>query len=75
MADPYTVTNGSFTKTYYTVTTLPAAASMQGGVEWVTDANSNAAVDPGEVVVGGGTTYARVLSDGTNWRLFGNRII
>lgn len=71
--DPHVVRGGVFTKTYYTVTALPAASSRPGQIEWVTDANSNANVDPGETVVGGGNTRVRVLSDGTAWRLFGGR--
>lgn len=72
--DPNVVRNGVFNKTYYTVTSLPAAsAGNVGNIEWVTDANSNYSVDPNETVVGGGTTRARVKSDGSAWRLYGGQ--
>ena len=67
-ADPNVVA-GSFTKTYYTVATLPAASTRQGGQETVTDLTVNPWTNHGEIAVGGGTTRGRVVSDGTNWRL------
>ncbi len=67
--DPNVVRNGSFTKTYYTVTALPAAAPNQGAQATVTDANASPYTFHGQIAVGGGTIRARVMSDGTNWRL------
>ena len=70
MPDPHTVA-GAFTQTYYTVTSLPAASTMQGEELWVTDANVNPAIGSGGIATGGGTNRTRVQSDGTNWRIAG----
>jgi hypothetical protein len=58
------------TKQYYTVTTLPAAAAHVGEVQWITDSDENDRIGRGKIAVGSGTHRARVLSDGTNWRLY-----
>lgn len=71
MPDPHTVITGAFTRTYYTVTSLPPAASMQGEVLYVTDLATNPLVSSGVVATGGGSTRGGVLSDGTNWRVYG----
>lgn len=70
MPDPNTV-SGAFTATYYTVTSLPPAASQQGNELWVTDASINPAIGSGGIATGGGTNRTRVQSDGTNWRIAG----
>ncbi len=67
--DPYVVRNGSYTKTVYTVATLPTAASVQGAWRTVSDANASPWTNHGQVAVGGGTFRSRVMSDGTSWRL------
>lgn len=67
--DAMYVSNGSFSRVFFTVATLPAAANNQGKVLFITDAATNPVVAPGLVAVGGGTTRARVLSDGAAWRL------
>ena len=60
---------GLFTATYFTVATLPAAASFPGERYTVTDATVNNAIGRGAVVSGGGTNKTKVVSDGTNWRI------
>lgn len=70
MPDPHVVV-GSYTRTYYTVATLPAAASMQGEILYVSDANANPATASGSTVAGSGSTRARVKSDGSAWKLEG----
>lgn len=55
----------------YTVATLPSAASKQGDVAYVSDSDRSGAY-AGSIAVGGGTSNARVLSDGTNWRIHGS---
>jgi hypothetical protein len=55
----------------YTVSALPSASSQQGSVLYVTDSDRNGAIASGSIAVGGGSFNARVLSDGTNWRLHG----
>lgn len=67
--DAMYVSDGSFTRKFYTFATLPAASANQGKVAFITDAATNPVVAPGLIAVGGGTTRARVLSDGTSWRL------
>lgn len=55
------------TKNYYTVNTLPPAASRTGAIEWVVDALSQ---ENGKIAEAGGTTQTRVRSDGVFWRYF-----
>lgn len=71
MPDPNTVT-GLYTRTYYTVATLPAAASMDGAILYVTDSNANPMTAMGQVAAGGGTTLCRVKSANGSWRIDGN---
>jgi hypothetical protein len=67
-ADPNVVTD-SFTKTMYTVATLPAAAGNQGAIQWISDSDAACNVAFNKIAVGGGTYAGRARSDGTNWRL------
>lgn len=67
--DPHVLRGGVFTRQYYTVTTLPAAASQQGEWQWVSDANASPWTNHGETAVGGGTIRSKVMSDGTVWKL------
>ena len=69
-ADP-NVNVGLFTKTIYTVATLPAAASARGNIEWVSNSTLGGDVSKGIVPVNGGTFKCKVMSDGTHWRIFG----
>lgn len=59
-------TNGLLRTRAYTVGTLPAAAGITGAIARVTDA----LVAPvyAAAATGGGTTFAKVVSDGTIWR-------
>lgn len=50
----------------YTVGTLPAASGVTGAMARVSDAS--AAPTYNSVAAGGGSTFACVVSDGTNWR-------
>ena len=52
----------------FTVATLPAATPA-GQASFVSDSNATLAAAPGAVVVGGGTNFTPVYSDGTNWRI------
>lgn len=63
-----------FTLQQYTVATLPPAILNLGEIFTVTDSDASQAVAAGKVVVGGGTTRIRVLSDGNNWRVLGNQV-
>ena len=63
-ADP-NVNTGLFTKTIYTVATLPTVAGAKGNVEWVSDGE----VAAGLTVAGGGTYRCKVRSDGTAWKV------
>lgn len=58
-----------FTKTIYTVATLPAASGRQGGNEWVSDSTVNGEVGRGLTAVGGGTYRAKVISNGSVWKV------
>lgn len=69
--DSLTVNTGLFTKLIFTVATLPPVAENQGTIRWVNDLTVNPAANSGMVAVGGGTTQGRVISDGTNWRVYG----
>ena len=69
MSNDPNVVAGSFTKTVYTVATLPTASLQQGVFQWVSDADTSPWTNSGEIVLGGGAFKARVISDGTNWRL------
>lgn len=69
--DAQIISTGLFTKTTYTVATLPSVAENVGRVHWVSDLLDNPATSSGKVVVGGGTTIGRACSDGTNWRIYG----
>lgn len=70
MPDPNTVA-GLFTKPFTTVAGLPTASLLQGTIRWVSDLANNPASSSGIIATGGGTTAGRVLSDGTNWRVYG----
>ena len=48
----------------YTVATLPSAASFEGAIAYVTDANATTRLS---TVAGGGANKVVVYSDGTNW--------
>ena len=48
----------------YTVATLPSAASFEGAIAYVTDANATTRL---ATVAGGGSNKVIVYSDGTNW--------
>ena len=50
-----------------TVVGLPAAASYQGSIRFVTDATVTAAAGIGTTVVGGGANKVLVYSDSANW--------
>lgn len=50
----------------YTVGTLPSASGITGAAAYVTDAS--AAPVYNATAAGGGSTFAKVVSDGTNWR-------
>lgn len=67
-ADP-AVNTGLFTKTVYTVATLPAAAASQGRIQWVSDSTANGQVAAGLTAVGGGTYRCKVISNGTIWKV------
>lgn len=67
-ADP-NVNTGLFTKTIYTVATLPTVAGAKGNVEWVSDSTGNGEVAAGLTVAGGGTYRCKVRSDGTAWKV------
>ena len=67
-ADP-NVNTGLFTKTIYTVATLPAAAGSQGRIEWVSDSTTGGDVAAGLTVVGGGTYRCKVISNGSVWKV------
>ena len=67
-ADP-NVNVGLFTKTIYTVATLPAAAVSQGNREWVSDSTANGDISAGLTAVGGGTYRAKVQSNGSVWKV------
>lgn len=69
--DAQIVVTGAFTKPIYTVGTLPSVSENQGRVQWVTDLADNPASASGKVATGGGTTLGRVVSDGSNWRVYG----
>jgi hypothetical protein len=51
----------------YTVATLPAAASYQYGIAFVTDATLTTITGLGLAPTGGGANKVPVYSDGTNW--------
>lgn len=76
MPDLHINNQGRFTRTIFTVATLPTAASMQGEILYINDCNDIAFGNNGKIAVGAGFNNARVLSDGTNWRIssYGNRI-
>lgn len=69
-ADPY-VNTGLFTKTIYTLAALPAEAARLGGIEWISDSTVGGVIGKGLLAVGGGTYKCKVISDGTDWRIFG----
>ena len=48
----------------YTVATLPSAATFEGAIAYVTDANATTRL---ATVAGGGSNKVIVYSDGTNW--------
>jgi hypothetical protein len=62
---------GLYTKPIFAVAGLPGVAECQGRILWVSDLTTNPASTSGQVAVGGGTTQGRVVSDGTNWRVYG----
>lgn len=69
--DDHVNVRGLVTKTLWTVATLPPVAENQGTIRWVSDLSTNPATTSGQIAAGGGTTQGRVLSDGTNWRVYG----
>lgn len=69
-ADP-NVNTGLFTKTVYTVATLPAAAVSQGNIEWVSDSTVSGTTGKGLTAVGGGTYRCKVESNGSVWKVVG----
>jgi len=69
--DEQVVTAGLYTKPIYTYATLPSVSVNQGRVLWLSDLSTNPASTSGQVAAGGGTTLGRVVSDGTNWRVYG----
>lgn len=57
-------------QTEYTVATLPAAASNEDVMTFVTDSTvPYDVINLQEVVVGGGSYTVPVVSDGTDWRI------
>jgi hypothetical protein len=60
------------TRVIYTVATLPAVATMQGAIAYVNDSTLTEAAGTGAIAIGGGTALARVRSDGSSWRVYGN---
>jgi len=60
---------GLFTRTMYTFATLPAAANNQGCEFFITDSTASPDTGYGQIPTGGGTFQARVVSDGTAYRL------
>lgn len=69
MRDVFLNNTGGYTRSYYTFTTLPTAASQQGKEAFITDANASPVTNHGQTAAGSGTYRARVLSDGTAWKL------
>lgn len=69
-ADP-NVNLGLFTKTYYTVATLPTASGCPGRIEWVSDSTVNGTIGEGLTAVGSSTYQNKVKSNGTAWKVFG----
>lgn len=69
-ADP-NVNTGLFTKTIYTVATLPAAAGAQGQIQWISDSTVSGDIGKGLTAVGGGTYRCKVQSNGTTWKVVG----
>jgi hypothetical protein len=61
-----TAQQGSLTTQVSTVANLPAAASFQGMVRLVTDANATTRL---ATVAGSGSNIVLVFSDGTNWKI------
>lgn len=70
MPDSHVVQGGLYTQRYYTVATLPPAASLQGERLFVTDATVGEFIGGGSIAVGGGTYRVRVYSDSSNWRIY-----
>ncbi len=68
--DPNVVRGGVYTKPITTVTALPSAASVQGDIRWVSDLTTNPLTTMNLTATGGGTTRGRVISDGTNWKIY-----
>lgn len=69
--DPFVNRSGLYTKPIYTVTSAGPAAGFQGEIKWVTDLNSNPLTTAGQTATGGGINRGRIISDGTNWRVYG----
>lgn len=59
------VLSGLVVQATYTVATLPAAVA--GGRAFVSDSNATLAAGLGNTVVGSGSNFVPVYSDGTNW--------
>lgn len=61
--------NGTIKAKSYTVATLPSAATVgAGSAAFVTDAMTAYGLATGGTVVGGGSSFSRVTSDGSNWK-------
>lgn len=60
---------GLYTRTMFTFATLPAATACQGQEFFITDSTASPDTGYGQVPTGGGTFQARVVSDGTVFRL------
>ena len=76
MPDLHINNQGRYTRTIFTAATLPVASTMQGEILYISDSNDIAFGNNGKIITGAGFNMARVLSDGTNWRIssYGNRI-
>lgn len=61
----------TFTKTTYTVATLPTASGQTGNILWVTDLNEANYANVGHTATGGGTYRGEVISNGSAWKLYG----
>jgi len=71
MPDFHIQQGGVYTRTYYTVATLPAAASFQGEELFISDGAAQESNNYGQTATGGGTFRCRVRSDGTAWKYMG----
>lgn len=65
------VVAGAYTRPYYTLATLPSAIAQINEIQYILDSTLSEAAGTGSIAAGGGSTRARVLSDGVFWRLYG----